>query len=113
MSKNPLIKKPWSKRSDQLIADALLCLEARFYKKPEKNDLKGTIKDYMRLQLAQEKNEVFAILFFDELFHGTIHHVQVHSRAILQKTVDYNASQVFLAHNYPSGTCIPSQADQE
>ena len=78
--------------------------------------------DYLRLQLAQEKNEIFVALFldtqhrvlaFEKLFQGTVDSTSVHPRVVIQRTLVHNAAAVIFAHNHPSGSVDPSTADKE
>ncbi len=79
-----------------------------------------TVK-YLRLKLAEYKNEVFCALFldnrnrtlaFEELFFGTINGASVHPRVVVQRAMEINAAAVIFAHNHPSGIAEPSHADQ-
>lgn len=108
---------------DAIIATALKCLEERMsYPHNEKFTCSSTVCDYLRLQLAQEKNEVFAALFldnqhrllsFDRLFSGTVNQTVVYPRQVVQKAIHYNAAAIIVAHNHPSGNSKPSEADKE
>ncbi len=108
--------------ADQIIATALKCLEERLsYKTQEQFTSSRLVCDYLRLQLASEKNEVFAVLFmdnhhrllsFDKLFTGTVNEAVVYPRCIIQKALEYNAAAIIVAHNHPSGIVKPSDADQ-
>ncbi|ABR91551.1 DNA repair protein RadC [Janthinobacterium sp. Marseille] len=80
------------------------------------------VKDYLRLQLLNEKREVFAVVFMDTqhrvlayepLFFGTIHQTSVYPRAIVQRAMSLNAASMILAHNHPSGSTHPSEADKQ
>jgi DNA repair protein RadC len=80
------------------------------------------VKNYLRLQLFQEKREVFAVVFMDvqnrviayePLFFGTIHQTSVYPRAIVQRAMSLNAASMILAHNHPSGSTQPSDADKQ
>lgn len=80
------------------------------------------VKDYLRLQLLYEKREVFAVVFMDTqnrvlayepLFLGTIHQTSVYPRAIVQRAMALNAASMILAHNHPSGSTQPSDADKQ
>lgn len=52
--------------ADEIIAKALKCLEKRMaYKADEKFSSSRMVRDYMRLQLSQEKNEIFAAICMD------------------------------------------------
>jgi len=109
--------------ADKIIATALKCLEERLtYTTEEKLNSSRSVCDYLRLQLAQEKNEVFAVMFldnhhrlisFDKLFTGTINEAVVYPRCVVQKAVQYNAAAVIIAHNHPSNNAKPSDADKK
>ncbi len=80
------------------------------------------VKQYLKTQLGDQKNEVFACLFldnqhrvivFETLFQGTIHQSTVHLRVVVQRCLAHNAAAVIFAHNHPSGFCEPSEADIE
>jgi DNA repair protein RadC len=70
------------------------------------------VKNYLRLQLAMEANEVFGVIFlnqqhrilaFEKLFQGTINEASVYPRVIVQRALHHNAASLILAHNHPSG----------
>ncbi len=76
---------------------------------------------YLRMRLAERKNEVFGCLFLDnrhriievvELFQGTIDGSAVHPRVVVQKALELNAAAILFYHNHPSGVAEPSQADE-
>ncbi len=76
---------------------------------------------YLRLRLADYRNEVFGCLFLDnrhriievaELFQGTIDGASVHPRVVVQKAMEVNAAAMLLFHNHPSGVAEPSHADE-
>lgn len=109
--------------ADKIIATALKCLEERMaYSTGEKFNSSQIVKNYLRLQLSHEKNEVFAALFmdnqhrllkFEKLFFGTINEAAVYPRIVVQKAIQYNASVIIVAHNHPSGEAKPSTADRQ
>jgi DNA repair protein RadC len=77
-------------------------------------------KDFLRLKLAGEHNEVFGCIFLDNrhrviavdnLFFGTIDGASVYPRVIAQKALMHNAAAIVAYHNHPSGVAEPSQAD--
>ena len=79
------------------------------------------VKDYLRLQLAHEEREVFAVMFldaqnqllqFEHLFRGTLSQTSVYPREVVKRALALQASAVILAHNHPSGVAEPSQADE-
>ena len=64
--------------------------------------------------------ESFSVLFLDsrhrliecmEMFRGTIDQSQVHSREVVKECLWRGATAVVLAHNHPSGSVEPSNAD--
>ncbi len=68
-------------------------------------------RNYLRLRLADYRNEVFGCLFLDnrhriiamrELFQGTIDGASIHPRVVVQH----------FFHNHPSGVAEPSHADE-
>jgi DNA repair protein RadC len=81
----------------------------------------GDTRAYLRLKLAERKNEVFGSLFLDtrnriiedvELFQGTIDGASVHPRVVVQRALQSNAAAVLIYHNHPSGVAEPSRADE-
>ncbi len=67
-------------------------------------------RSYLRLRLAEYKNEVFGCVYLDnrhriievtELFQGTIDGASVHPRVIVQKALEVNAGAILLFHNHP------------
>ncbi|MEN6586573.1 MAG: DNA repair protein RadC [Sulfuricella sp.] len=81
----------------------------------------AAVKDYLRLTLGRKGYEVFAVLFLDaqnrpivieELFRGTLTQTSVYPREVVKRSLHHNAASVILAHNHPSGTSEPSNADQ-
>jgi len=107
---------------DNLIASALQCLENRMtYTAGETLNGSKCVCDYLRLQLADEKNEVFGALFlnnrhnlivFEKMFYGTINEAVVYPRSVVQKSLEHNAAAIIIAHNHPSGEAMPSGADE-
>jgi len=78
-------------------------------------------RNYLRLQLADYRNEVFGSLFLDnrhriivlrELFQGTIDGASIHPRVVVQQAMEANAAALVFFHNHPSGVAEPSQADR-
>ncbi len=80
-----------------------------------------TTRNYLRLRLADYRNEVFGCLFLDnrhriiamrELFHGTIDGASIHPRVVVQQALEMNAAALVFFHNHPSGVAEPSHADE-
>ena len=81
----------------------------------------GAVRDWLRLKLAGLGHESFLALWLDaqnrliadeELFRGTLTQTSVYPREVVKRALAHNAAAVILAHNHPSGTREPSQADQ-
>lgn len=79
------------------------------------------VKNYLRLQLASERREVFAVLFmdtqnrviaFEVMFVGTLSQTSVYPREVALAALGHEAAAVILAHNHPSGSVQPSRADE-
>lgn len=79
------------------------------------------VKDYLRLSLGHERVEVFVALWLDAqhrliemqtLFRGTLTQTSVYPREVVRAALAKNAAAVILAHNHPSGSTMPSQADR-
>lgn len=109
-------------QDDPLIREAIRLLEKRIFKRGTKLSGPDGARDYLRLKLAGEALEVFAVLFLDTkhhviayepMFHGTIDGASVYPRAVLKRAIEHNCSAVIFAHNHPSGTTKPSHADKE
>ncbi|MGZ5790518.1 MAG: RadC family protein, partial [Burkholderiaceae bacterium] len=78
------------------------------------------VKQYLQLLLGGKPYESFVVLFLDvknrliaseELFRGTLTHASVYPREIVKASLAHNAASILLAHNHPSGTSEPSNAD--
>ena len=77
-------------------------------------------RDFVQQLLQHEAREHFLVLLLDNqhcllhqqiLFSGTINAATVHPREVVRLALRYNAAAVIVAHNHPSGSARPSQAD--
>ena len=75
---------------------------------------------YCRASMADEKTEVFRILFLDRKNiliadeiqqRGTIDHTPVYPREVVKRALELSAAAIILVHNHPSGDPTPSTAD--
>lgn len=78
------------------------------------------VKQYLQLQIGNKQYESFVVLFLDvknrlittqELFRGSLSHASVYPREVVKSALAQNAASIILAHNHPSGSPEPSQAD--
>lgn len=79
------------------------------------------VRNYLTMKLATLEHEVFSmialtnrnkVIDYIELFRGTIDGCSVHPREVVKTVLNLNAAAVIFAHNHPSGTPEPSQADE-
>jgi DNA repair protein RadC len=107
---------------DAIIESALKILETRISYSSNEPSLTSpqASKDFVKLKLATYEHEVFACVFldnrnrvitFEEMFRGTIDGASVYPREVVKACLSHNAAAVIFAHNHPSGTTEPSQAD--
>lgn len=93
-------------------------LEQRAKKADVLNDMKD-IEDFARMKLGGCQCETLMTVFVNshrhiisyELTPGTVNHASVYIRELAKRAVIGNATGVILAHNHPSGVCIPSRDD--
>lgn len=100
-------------------AAAVKLAQARVLKRPvisSWNDLLA----YCRAAMADEKTEMFRILFLDRKNiliadevqqKGTVDHTPVYPREVVRRALELSASAIILVHNHPSGDPTPSRAD--
>ncbi len=79
------------------------------------------MQDYLRLRIGSLPYESFTVVFLDsqqrliacdELFRGTLSASSVYPREVVVRTLHHGAAAVVLAHNHPSGSVQPSEADK-
>ncbi|MBC3869233.1 RadC family protein [Undibacterium oligocarboniphilum] len=80
------------------------------------------VRHYLQLLIGNKEHEIFVALFLDvknrliaseELFRGSLNHASVYPREVVKSALKHNAAAIIFAHNHPSGTPEPSQADIE
>jgi DNA repair protein RadC len=81
----------------------------------------GHVREYLRLQLADDDRACFGVLFldvlnrviaFEELFEGSLSQATVYPREVVKRVLQLNAAAAIVAHNHPSGVAEPSCADE-
>ena len=79
------------------------------------------VRDYLQLRMGSLPHEVFSVVFLDsglrllaceEMFRGTLNQTSVYPREVVVRALHHQAACVVLAHNHPSGQCMPSRADE-
>ena len=110
-----------AQREDWIIQQAIALLERRIFKVVPCLSRPAAVRDYLRLKLVAEPNEVFAIVFLDSMhqvlayepmFRGTINSTAVYPRVVVQRVLELKAAAVVFAHQHPSGVTEPSSADR-
>ncbi len=100
-------------------AAALKLSQARVLKRPVISSWDALLS-YCRASMANEKTELFRILFLDKKNiliadevqqRGTVDHTPVYPREVVKRALELGASAIILVHNHPSGDPTPSQAD--
>ena len=109
---------------DSIIREAITIIEHRYCHSALYQTAFTTpilTKDYLRLRMSGYEREVFAVMLLDsqhrliayeELFFGTIDAASVYPREVVKLVLSRNAAAAIFAHNHPSGTPEPSQADR-
>ena len=78
------------------------------------------VQQYLQLWLAGRQQELFVGLFLNAqnqvlaaevLAEGTLNQAAVYPREVLKRALHHHAAAMIVAHNHPSGTLTPSQAD--
>ena len=110
-----------AQHEDWTIQQAIALLEKRVFKAGPALSSPAAVRDYLRLKLVVEPNEVFAVVFLDSqhqvlayepLFKGSVDQTSVYPRVVVQRALALNASALILAHQHPSGVTEPSVADR-
>ncbi len=105
---------------DNIISSAITILERRMCERNVLLNDSEVVRDFLRLQKAFLKYEVFSVLFldnsnrlieFNNMFYGTICAAEVYPRVVFKRALDVHASSVIFAHNHPSGNVDPSEED--
>ncbi len=102
-------------------AAAVKLAQARVLKRPVISSWDALLS-YCRAAMADEKTELFRILFLDKKNiliadevqqRGTVDHTPVYPREVVKRALELGASAIILVHNHPSGDPTPSNADIE
>lgn len=111
---------PSGPSEDWIIEQAIALLERRVFHDGPFLNCPKVVRDYLRLKLLPEPNEIFAAVFlnarnqaiaYEPLFKGTIDQSSVYPRVVVQRALALNAKALILAHQHPSGCREPSSSD--
>src|SRR3546814_1450253 len=96
-----------AQHEDWIIQQAIALLERLIFKVRPCLSRPAAVRDYLRLKLVAEPNEVFAVVFLDSmhqvlayepLFRGTINSTAVYPRVVVQRVLELKAAAVVFAH---------------
>lgn len=105
---------------DTIIQTALHVMEGRLRKFGQQFSSPDELRKLFVLRLGNLEAERFDVLFLNTqaqmidvlgMFNGTLAQASVYPREIAKKALELNAAAVVFAHNHPSGTAYPSDAD--
>lgn len=112
----------FTRAEEQTITRALRILEQRHFG-PNRSPLDSplAVKNYLALRLTDQECECFCAIWlnaglrpiaFEEISRGTLFTANVYVREVVKSALRHNAAAVIFAHNHPSGSANPSQADE-
>lgn len=93
-----------------------------FEKKITRISKSTDVAEYLKSRLQYKKHEVFAVMYlnrankinhFEIVSEGGITGTVADPRIIFKKALEYDAVNIILCHNHPSGNLRPSNADEE
>ena len=106
-------------RDDQILAAARQAADSLISKEQALNQ-PPVVEAFFKAKLAGLGHECAAVAYLDhqfrlirymEISQGTISQASVYPREVVKTGLRLNASAVIMAHNHPSGSPTPSQAD--
>ncbi len=80
------------------------------------------VADYLNHAMRHLTKEVFKVIYLDAgfaiidteiLFEGTLASNTIYPRELVKATLARDAAALVIAHNHPSGSCQPSEADMD
>ena len=79
----------------------------------------GSVEDFARMKLGGSSRETLMTIYLNARSHiigydltpGTVDRASIYPRELVKKALLCNATMVVMAHNHPSGICLPSPED--
>lgn len=96
-----------------------LYLEQGLVKREKISNTKALI-DFCKAKLNGASNELFMAVFlnsenevlcFEVIQEGTVDHIVVYPRKVMERAIHNKATALICMHNHPSGNCKPSKDD--
>lgn len=107
---------------ERAVVDAGLAILARYLGQPGAIfDGPQAVRDYLLMQFANERRELFGVLWLDSQHRvicfevasvGTATQASVYPRELAHAALIHNATACILTHNHPSGNLQPSNTDK-
>jgi DNA repair protein RadC len=113
--------KSLTSEDQDVVRKAVTILERNLKKPGAVFSTPSLVKDYLRLNFANQLIESFVALWLtaqnalitsEIISQGTLTQTSVYPREVLRRAMFHNAAAVIFAHPHPSGVAEPSQADQ-
>lgn len=107
--------------SREVIREAHALISRRFRRGSPVLTRPVQVREFLKVRLGALEHEVFGVVYLDtrdrliavdDLFRGTINAAAVYPREVVKSALKYEASQVIVYHNHPSGGLYPSPADE-
>ena len=74
------------------------------------NRMRHLDREHVSVLLLNSANGIISI---ETISIGTLNSSHMHPREVFKQAIRHSASSVILAHNHPSGACLPSHQDLE
>lgn len=107
--------------ADLIVASAARLVGEKLLKCSDPLTSPSLVRAYLKFALSLKEREEFHVLYLNSQHEviafvtesiGTLDAASVYPREIAKSALNHNAAAVILAHNHPSGTPEPSEADK-
>lgn len=121
-NEQPMAYMAGEQYENEIIAQARVIIASRLKKNRQPMTSPMLVKDFLNIELHSKEREVFGVIFLDnqnkmityiEMFQGTIDAASVYPREVIKEALKQNCVSLILAHNHPSGSSLPSEADKK
>ena len=107
---------------DEAIHWAMRILERRLYGRKVVLSNNKDVHQFLACWFANDEREMFCALWLDvrnrlikveNLFFGTLTENTIYPREVVKRAMQLNVASVIFAHNHPTGSAEPTEADVE
>lgn len=115
-----VVQRDQTESDDAIVKRALAILMGRLQDR-EVFASPASVKHYCQLRIGAREHEIFGVMFldvqnrliaFEEMFRGTLTQTSVYPREVVIAALKLQAAAVVFTHNHPSGSTVPSRADE-